>query len=473
MKLVDRFMAAGRGFFGVVQKDGAPFPFNKIMPYDATGGEKLTHPYEHSVWVRRAIRKISGPVSAVELKFAKNGTAYEDDALAAWWQHPARASRQADGTGAALLDWSEFVEATVGWLKLEGESFWILDDDWAAPMRDPAQRSPLILARPDRMHHIVKRGELVGWDYVGLNNEHHALLPQQVIQLKNWNPYSEFRGASEFRPAKDAADADYMAGKFNLNLMRSNGDQGVYVICKNGELTDTQRQQVTDQLREKHELAQRGIYKPTFLGGDMSVEDPKIRVPDAAFNATRLMNRHEIFMAFGVPASMADVQASYSIGSASDYFMLVMETCIPTGDKVCKGVAAVLQRMAGPGLEASLNWDEHPVLQAVRRERADVAVKYWQMGVPLKELNDYLDLKMPAIPGWERGYLPATVQPVEEAATVPDAGPQVPPEDYDDQVELMRGLFSPAARLGRLFSARQSDKRNGKPVHTTDHSSEA
>jgi hypothetical protein len=238
--------------------------------------------------------------------------------------------------------------------------------------------------------------------------------------------------------------------------MRSNGDQGVYVICKNGELGDIQRQQVTDQLREKHELAQRGVYKPTFMGGDISVEDPKIRVPDAAFMAGRLQHRHEIFLALGVPPSMADVQASYSIGSASDYFMLIMETCIPAGEKLCKAVATVLQRQTGLPLAASLNWDEHPVLQAVRRERADTAAKYFAMGVPLKVLNDYLDLEMPASPGWERGYLPATVQPVEDAATVPPAGPEGKPEDYDDAVALMREAMSPAGRISRAFTSKST-----------------
>ena len=54
------------------------------------------------------------------------------------------------------------------------------------------------------------------------------------MQTKLWNPYSDWRGLSELKPCRDAAEADYLAGKFNLNLMRNNGDQGVYVIAKTG-----------------------------------------------------------------------------------------------------------------------------------------------------------------------------------------------------------------------------------------------
>jgi hypothetical protein len=263
-----------------------------------------------------------------------------------------------------------------------------------------------------------------------------------------WNPYNDWRGMAELKPCRDAAEADFLAGKFNLNLMRSNGDQGVYVIAKEGLPLDGQRQQIVDQIREKRELAQRGVFKPAFLDGNITIEDPKIRVPDADFLAARLQNRHEVFIAMGVPASMADVKASYSIGSASDWFMLIAETCIPLGEKICQGINQVLRRQCGPDARASLNWDEHPVIQAVRRERADTAAKYFAMGVPLKALNDYLDLELPPCPAWEKGYLAFNLTAIGEE----DAGADLP-ETTDDTVALMRRELGAAARLRRAITA--------------------
>jgi len=255
---------------------------------------------------------------------------------------------------------------------------------------------------------------------------------------------------AELKPCRDAAEADYLAGKFNLNLMRNNGDQGVYVIAKEGLPEDGQRQQIVDQIREKRELAQRGVFKPVFLDGDVTIEDPKIRVPDADFIAARLQNRHEVFIAMGVPASMADVKASYSIGSASDWFMLIAETCIPLGEKICQGINQVLRRQGAAEVRASLNWDEHPVIQAVRRERADTCVKYFSMGVPLKALNDYLDLELPACPGWEKAYVPAKLTAIGEEA---EEGTGV---TMDDTVGLMRRALDPVERLRRAFGEMQN-----------------
>ena len=59
----------------LIFKSGAPFPFNKIMPYDATGGEKMYRAFEQSTWVMRAIKKIAGPIAAVDLRFYAGGRA--------------------------------------------------------------------------------------------------------------------------------------------------------------------------------------------------------------------------------------------------------------------------------------------------------------------------------------------------------------------------------------------------------------
>jgi len=182
-------------------------------------------------------------------------------------------------------------------------------------------------------------------------------------------------------------------------------------------------------------------------------------VPDADFIAARLQNRHEVFIAMGVPASMADVKASYSIGSASDWFMLIAETCIPMGEKICQGINQVLRRQGVAEVRASLDWDEHPVIQAVRRERADTAAKYFAMGVPLKALNDYLDLELPMCPAWETGYVPAKLKPigVEDAATG---------QTTDDTVALMRRELGAVARLKRMMTARKAE--NGGRAEAAD-----
>ena len=109
-------------------------------------------------------------------------------------------------------------------------------------------------------------------------------------------------------------------------------------------------------------------------------------------------------------------------------------------------------------LTASLNWDEHPVIQAVRRERADTAQKYFQMGVPLKVLNDYLDLELPACPGWEKGYLPFNLAPIS-GLVLPEKNPELA-EPMDDAVALMR----------KALEQRRGRRRAGESCGSQSHS---
>ena len=184
------------------------------MPYDATGGERMYHAFEQSTWVMRAIKKIAGPIAAVDLHFTRDGQRFHDADLEVFWETP--------GAGLSRTD---LIEATVGWLKLEGEAFWLLDDSWLAALGPHAPGSfsagpatPIQIARPDRMRHVVNNGELEGWEYVDAGGKRALLLPEQVIQLKLWNPYSDFRGMAELKPCRDAAEADFLAGKVAMSL---------------------------------------------------------------------------------------------------------------------------------------------------------------------------------------------------------------------------------------------------------------
>jgi hypothetical protein len=88
------------------------------------------------------------------------------------------------------------------------------------------------------------------------------------------------------------------------------------------------------------------------------------------------------------------------------------------------------------------------VLQAVRRERVDTGLKLWNTGMPMKQVSDYLSLGLPEYAGWDVGYLPFSVAPVD-SVPAPEADPALAEtEDGSapaDVVQEMRRLF--AARL--------------------------
>jgi hypothetical protein len=402
----------------------------------------LTRPYTQSAWVHACVSRIAGPISAMDLYFTARGEEVNDPELAAWWSAPAFAP------GGARLPYSEFVEACAAWLLLEGEVFFLLDDSWALPF--PAlrglRRSPLILARPDRLRHETREGQLTGWVFTDAAGRQVRFEPDRVIQVKLFNPYDEFRGLGKLESALIAAGGDYAAAIYAKNIAEANGDQGVYIIAKNGIPTDEQQAQIISQLREKREYQLRGVFKPIFLSGDVAIEDPKLRAVDTAFIAQRADARKEIAIAFGVPPSFFDPVASYSIGSASDRFILIEETCKPLGKKLCGGFERVTARLLGRELDAALDWDAHSTMQQVRRESLEAAVRLWSAGMPMATANQYLALDLPRFPGWETGYLPFGIAPVGETLAAPTA-------TLGGELALQQRLF-PSARAQSLERSR-------------------
>jgi phage portal protein BeeE len=365
----------------------------------------LARPYEQSTWIQAALNLVTQPIKSVPLKFYEGDVEVEDAVLAAFFRAPA--------LGMSREEW---LDSTGGWSKLAGEFFWILDDTWLVRR---GVKSPILAARPSDMRQIVVAGELVGWEYRDGEGRRIPLIPEQVIQRKRWNPWNRWRGLGELNAAKLAAETDYLAGQFARDSYANAGEQGDYLTSEGAAPTEAQQAQIVAALREKRAAKLRGEFRPVFLSGGIKVAPSTVSGPDANMVANRLQSRHEVFIAFGVPASMADVQASYSIGSASDYFRLIHGTCMPLAAMIAEAAGLLARKLTGRDLTAEFDWDEHPVMQAVRSERIEAAAKLFSLGVPLQAANDYLDMGLKPVPGWDQGWLPFSLQPA--GGTLPAA----------------------------------------------------
>ncbi|MDR3459559.1 MAG: phage portal protein [Verrucomicrobiae bacterium] len=435
---------------------------------DGGGGEGMNHPYAQSAWVRRAIKYVSGPISSVDLVFSKPTTS---PALRRWKK---RGSRLHTKNGwvkrdpnsevelpqirewlkepMAGLTYEDFVEASIGWYKLQ-ECFWLLADKGARvpfPEVKANPYAPIIVARPDRMRPTKQGNQIIAWNFTDEGGKVWELEPEQVVRLFGWNPYDQHRGLGDYASAHLAAETHHLGSKFKRNLTADN-DTAPIISAKNGTPTDTQIEQIKMSIMERRAARMRGNSKALFLPGEVDVHDPKILSVDAAFIAGMLEDRHEIFVAFGVPPSLADVKASYSIGQASDWFALIFNTCIPEGGKFCAAVETLIFRLTGQHIEVGLDWDDHYVMQQVRSERMKDADSLFAKGVPMSVVDEYLDLGLPEYPEKKQGYIPINLTPVSAAAneaaqTVPQPGAddftEAGNDDEPEALKIMKAAFA-------------------------------
>ena len=481
--------SSGGNTFEPVAKAGpaAPGPISLLThPFlrgmdENGGGRGLSKPFERSAWVQRAIKHVADPIAGVPLRFAtmtRNGLkAFINPALATFWDWPALGPE-------GPLSRAAVVDASVGWLKLAGEFFWVLSDNWLIPR---GQRDPFIIVRPDQIKPVLSQDKstVLGWLMRDGAGKDIPLLCGQVIHAKFWNPYDPVRGCPEYLSAQIAAEADNFASEFQRNLMKGNGDRGPVITSKN-PLGDAQVAQIEAALRAKKRAAEQGMLKTTFLPADVTIQDPHISQADAEFVAARIENRKEIYMAFGVPSSFAEQKARATTAHESDRYVLIEDTCMPTAAKVADPIAMLGMRMLGirPGdanaLTAYFDFQQHSVMLAARTERIEAASQLWAMGMPFKDVNAFLNLQAPSFEGDDQSYLPLAIQTAAEAAAVKPTDPNPvppkkpgnandeddentdnPPENEDDPTQMMiRALEAPIpTRLELAFAAKAAEKQ--------------
>jgi HK97 family phage portal protein len=366
----------------------------------------------------------------------------EDAQLNEFWESPAVNS------WGQMMNRAEFIFATVAWYKLSGNAFWVMDDSWLDPRIK--NKSPLIIVRPDRMLPIYGRAgkTLMGWRFTDGDGVARNLIPEQVVHHRAFDPSDDVLGLPEWLAVKVAAESDYSAGKFAKSIMDNNGDRGPFVIAKSGVPSDEQREQIERALRSKREMSRRGDFRAMFLTGDITVEDPSVQAVDAAFVGQRLENRHEIYIGLGVPASFAEVAVSYSVGSASDRYRLIEETCMPLGSKIADGIETVSKNLlrilprTGKTLYAEFDWDNHSTMQQVRRERTNEAKELWGTGVPWTVLNNHLDLRLPRFAGDDVARVPFSMKDVNEGQKQKDKGESAAaPASKTNAIDELESLF--------------------------------
>lgn len=393
---------------------------------------RLITPYSQSAWVFSAINLVSGEFTGLPVKFYEGDVEVEDPALLAWWRSPAL------GNDGKRLNRSAVDQLLALYRQLHGEFFILLDDSWVVTAgRKPAAFAPFIVARPDRMRLVVRSGKLEGYVYTDPAGRQVPFVPEQVIHHMEPNPYDDWRGISRAEVSGIATEGAFLTGVYIRDLMRNNGDQGFIVVGKSGIADDDQRDQIVADLRAKRAALRAGIAKDLFLTGDITVDRPKEQAAGVDLTNTKVLSHQEVFIAFGVPPSMSTVKQSYSVGKESDRYQLITGTSQPLARDISGAYAALASRQTGKALNAEHDWDDHPVMQEVRRSRLEAALKLNAAGISWKDVNDYLDLGMSPFPGWEKAYMPFSMVEVGSSEPAEDPGlSEAPPEKMADRPEI-------------------------------------
>lgn len=195
--LIRRGLAALWGGTAVVSRETPYFPEATrlffLAPHNLTTelSGRLTRPYREHVWVYACVNAIAQSVSSVPLLFKtgprKDPKVVEDDRLDSLFEAPN-----------PYMSGSQLIEATLVYLGLTGEAFYILERE-----SDRVLPQEIWTFHPHRFKEVVdkKTGLISGWVYSkGANKV--PLQPHEVIFFRYFNPYHDYRGLAPIQAAR-------------------------------------------------------------------------------------------------------------------------------------------------------------------------------------------------------------------------------------------------------------------------------
>lgn len=191
------------------------------------------------------------------------------------------------------------LEATVTFLELRGECFWILDRSniteipTAIWVFDPVRFEPAF----DK-----ERKRVIGWLYQipGKEKVKVPFADYEILHFKHFNPYDDLRGFPTLDALKLTVELDYSSNVYNNNFFKEGAKVGGFINYPE-DLDDEGFNRVLAQFEDRHQGASKA-HRIAVLDSGATFTEARISQKDMDFIAMKHLTREEIFGAFKVNA---------------------------------------------------------------------------------------------------------------------------------------------------------------------------
>jgi HK97 family phage portal protein len=405
----------------------------------------VTSPYRQHVWVYSCINAIAQNIAAVPLNFyagtKKNKRLVDTGPLVKVFETPN-----------PLMSGSQLIEASMIFLGITGEAFYILDR--SNPREVPKE---IWTFHPSRFEHVPDphSGLTRGWLY-RKGSKQIPLEPHEVVFFRYFNPYNDYRGFSPIEAAQLSIDQDWYAGQYNRNFF-VNSAQTSAVLESKENLMQEEFDRLLAQWNDRHQGVDKA-HQVALLEGGITYKQTGISQRDMDFLEGRKYSRDEIFAVYKVPkgeAGIEDDTGSYAKDKVRR--KLFWETTLEPKMVLLEYVlwSQLCRLITGPEVWPEFDRKSIPALQEDRGLLLEQAKTLWGMGYPADVVNEYLDLGLPEIDGGGIGYLPFNLVPSGSVVVPPEPTAAAPAPPEKTSLSPARGgafqLPSPARRDAQSY----------------------
>lgn len=229
------------------------------------------------------------------------------------------------------------------------------------------------------------------WYVPGLDIYHDAL----------YNPYHDYEGLSPLEAATIGISNDVHVGEFADRFFQNDGSTGIVFTSDHPGFRQEQADLAGDRWRQKYSGTKRA-FMPKFVGFGLTPH--KLGAPFDAkmMQVLRTLTKEEIVTGvFKIPlevfGSSSDTGDGVTIGAKSSEpakETFLVNVVIPWARRYDDDWNRDVSWRFGPQFECRHDFDQHPILERRRLERAKAAAELIDHGVPLNAVIDWLALNL-------------------------------------------------------------------------------
>ncbi len=382
------------------------------------------------------------------------------------------------------------IEATVTFLELRGECFWILQRDNITEIPkeiwvfDPSRFEPA----------YNKEGSaLVGWYYCVPKKEKIPLALWEVLHFKHFNPYNDLRGFSTIDALTVTIEQDYLSSVYNNNFFKEGAKVGGFISFPE-DLDDDAYQRILQQFEDRHMGAEKA-HRIAILDSGATFTEARISQKDMDYIAMKQLTREEIFGAFKVNAVVMGLyEYIQSYEGVKTAYKVFWEECLVPKLTYFEGFlwSKFFSRLMSNKTWGAFDTATVGPLMDAYGEKVEIAERLEKMGWPINAINKRLHLGFGDVPWGDVAWKKLNDAPVTNLLeNEPKDVTALPSTDTDSTVDtdadkdkkvsqdyrtiLCKRYLSVQNPMEKLFESKMRkfvfDQRKrilGLPFYTTD-----
>jgi HK97 family phage portal protein len=421
--------------------------------------------YADEAWVFICVRLIANTIAGTPWKIVKevvrNGVVVQEPVWDSELYWLLRNVNEADPNST----WNSLMGFTVANTELTGNGYWLLDEIVGA---EPKSILPLL---SDRV--TIKQGSgdklIESYVYERKDGQKKPYPAEEILHFKYTNPGSYFYGQGAFSAGRMAVETHKGSVESNNNLFRQ-GSIGLQIYQTEQNLSAENFNRLRAQFKDNYSGKQTA-HKFLILENGVKKAEGGATAKDLDFVNGQKLTREDICGVFGVPPILAGNldKATYSNYKESE--KIFWKSTILPKLQAYADTQTILAKRFSPEYVFVYDTSNIEALKDDFVSKADTAVKFFNIGIPLNQIIKKLELPFDEVEGGDVGYLSFSLQPIgsEKPEAIPDMT-----DKYEKRyksiiakyfTEIERGII---ARLNARKSSLEGISKIDKSASYTD-----